>query len=273
LRDFLLDGFDPGDSTRSMLHSHVSDKVGSFLGGDLDIMLLYPATDIDDPDNPWDRDAAELMYTNQPIEIIPFSWNGGDGLHYGWAVLAPELDPDDHPCVSFAPVDESACWLGDQTGQALENLLVGAVANWEEWHREQGYPSPADDPRWATLCRALDLHPEVGSPDITAGARSKHAIRPTVPPGWRYEPTGDGIGVLADASAFAPHQEAAGWDRDTNLAQARRYLADGYPASALCMLKDTYSDREVMQTMRKAYQALGRALHVERTDIWLRHHE
>ncbi len=54
------------------------------------------------------------------------------------------------------------------------------------------------------MCRALDLRPDLGSSQITAGARSERAIRPAVPRGWRYEPTGDGIGVLAGAAAFAP---------------------------------------------------------------------
>ncbi|MFD1539241.1 hypothetical protein [Nonomuraea guangzhouensis] len=187
-------------------------------------------------------------------------------------VLAPELDLDDHPCVSFAPVDDHAVWLGDNTKQALENLLVGSMASWKAWGRTQGQPSPADDPRWTELCRALGLHPGIGSPDITAGARSSRAIRPTVPLGWRYESTDDGIGVLAEAAAFAPIavEIVPSWDDDEHIAHARDLLAAGYPASALCVLKALYPDRAAVETMRDAYQALGRTLHVERAEAWLR---
>lgn len=258
LRAFVLDGYDPEDGLE--VYEVAWEKCGSLLCGDLDTVLLDSSPDISDP--------PELGYQNQPMEIVPFGHNGGDGLHYGWAVLAPELDLDDHPCVSFAPVDDHAVWLGDNTKQALESLLVGSMASWQAWGRTQGQTSPADDPRWTELCRALGLRPDIGSPDITAGARSSRAIRPTVFPGWRYEPTDDGIGVLAEAAAFAPI--VSSWDDDEVIAHARELLAAGYPASALCVLKAPYPDREAVETMRDAYQALGRTLHVERAAAWLR---
>lgn len=273
LREFLLDGFDPptvGDYAYevSCRNQHIWKKCQSFFCGDIDIDVFGLALDtVSEP-------AGELYYDNQPIEFVPFGWNGGDGLQYGWAVLAPELDLDDQLCVSFAPVDEHAVWLGDNTKQALENLLVGEVAGWEEWSRQEGKPSPADDPRWTVLCHALGLNPEIGSPHITAGARSTRMIRPMVPPGWRYEPMGDGIGVLAEATAFAPGalKLEPEWYEEEHIAEAQRLLTEGYPASALCVLKATYPEREVMQTMREAYRALGRMMHVERADLWLRYH-
>ncbi|MGH8792829.1 MAG: hypothetical protein ACRDXX_09295 [Stackebrandtia sp.] len=257
LREFVLDGFDPEDGLD--VWEYVFEKCGSLFCGEIDTILLDP---------------KELCYDSQPMEIVPFGWNGGDGLHYGWAVLAPELDSDDYQCVSFASIDDHAVWLGDHTKEALENLLVGGVAGWAEWGRRQGLPSPVDDPRWMTLCRSLDLRPGIGSAQITPGARSNRMIHPTIPPGWRYEPAADGIGVLAEATAFAPASTTADpeWGGDEHLAHARRLLAAGYPASALGVLKATYPEREVMRTMREAYQALGRTLHVERADIWLRNH-
>jgi hypothetical protein len=90
--------------------------------------------------------------------------------------LAPELDLDDHPCVSFAPVDDHALWLAIPPNRRWRT-------SWAEWGHAPGLPAPADDPRWTELCRALDLHPDAGSPDITAGARSNRAISPTVPLG------------------------------------------------------------------------------------------
>jgi hypothetical protein len=270
LAAFLMDGLDPEDPD---VWSYASwmDRGGDLFCGDISASLLGEPPGSDDPQ----IRCGELGYSFQPLEILPFCWNGGDGLHYGWAVLAPELDADDHVCVSFAPGDDQACWLGDNTKEALENLLVGAMANWTTRGREQGLASPAEDARWAAVCRALDLRPDIGSPRITPGARSKQAIRPEIPPGWRYESTDDGIGVLAPAAAFAPGTVRVKdpWDSDEYLPQARRFLADGYPASALCVLKSLMSyDRATVQLMREAYEQLGRELHAERAELWLRLH-
>ncbi|MEV3927271.1 hypothetical protein [Actinomadura coerulea] len=243
------------------------DRVGTLFGGDIAADLLGEPSVSDDPRGL----CGELCYHFQPLEILPFCWNGGDGLHYGWAVLAPELDAEDHICVSFAPVDDWAVWLGDNTKEALENLLSGEMANWAKWGREQGLQSPAEDERWPAVCRALDLHPHIGSPQIGPGARSKRTIRPEVPLNWRYEPTGDGIGVLAEAAAFAPDIVHRPWDSDEHLSLTRWFLDDGYPGSALCVLKSLGGyDRPIVQMMREAYQQLGRALHVERAELWLR---
>src|SRR4029078_5136539 len=79
-----------------------------------------------------DAFSGELAYDDEPIELLPFCWNGGDGLHYGWVVWAPDLDLDDHPCVSFAPGEDGVCWLGGNTKEALENLLVGKMQGWQK---------------------------------------------------------------------------------------------------------------------------------------------
>jgi hypothetical protein len=266
LVEFLMDGLDPEDPDVWRYASWM-DRGGDLFCGDISSNLLGRPPRGDDPLTL----CGELSSAFQPLEIIPFCWNGGDALHYGWAVLAPELDAEDHMCVSFAPGDDRAVWLGDTTKEALENLLVGSMANWTSWGRRQGLASPAEDERWVAVCRALGLRPEIGTRRITAGARSKRAIRPEVPPGWRYEPTGDGIGVLAPVSAFAPGTFRMDRAWDDELAWARRFLADGHPGSALCVLKSLpFYDRETVRLMREAYGRLGRDLHAERAELWLR---
>jgi hypothetical protein len=265
LRTYLRADFDP---VNGEVCEHAWLKVGGFFCGDLTALLL-------DPDWPnAEGQHIELGYHHQPVEIVPFCRNWGGGLHYGWAVLAPELDLDDQVCVSFAPGDGSACWLGDTTKHALENLLVGCLATWTQREKLNGRPSPAEDPRWQALCAALDLRPAIWSPDITPGARSPRSIQPVVPPGWRYQRSNDGIGVLADESAFAPEPaDLANWrHRDERVDHARRLVAAGYPASAVHVLKYEFPERDDMLVMRDAYQALGRDLHVERADIWLSYH-
>lgn len=238
-----MDGLDPEDPDTWRYASWI-DRGGDLFCGDIDATLLGMPTESGDPRGL----CRELAYHFQPIEILPFCWNGGDGLHYGWAVLAPELDADDYVCVSFAPVDDEAAWLGDDTREALENLLVGRLADWTAHGREQGLMSPVEDERWTAVCCALDLRPDIGFGQITPGARSERLIRPKVPLGWRYEPTEDGIGVLAESSAFAPEtvRVDSPWDFDNYRPLARRFLADGFPGTALCVLKSlSYYDHAI----------------------------
>jgi hypothetical protein len=221
----------------------------------------------------------------EPIELLDFACDNSSG--FSWAVLASELNLDDHPCVSYDPHEDEVVWLGDNTKQALETLLVGEMARWEEDNQRlrrratsrgvnaaavRGEPSPAEDPRWAELCHALDLDPDINSTQSAWGARRDRPIRPSVPPGWRYESAGDGVGVLAEADAFvpAPFEIDPGWYGDESVHHARHMLSEGYPATALCILKHTYREPGVMETMREAYQILGRTLHVQRADAWIR---
>lgn len=58
---------------------------------------------------------------------------------------------------------------------------------------------------------------------------------------------------------------------EEQVARARELVAAGYAGDALCVLKDASPDRDVMHAMREAYEALGRTIHVERVDAWLRY--
>jgi hypothetical protein len=263
LRDHILSDHEPGTD----VFDHAWRRVGMFFCGDLTTNLLTGEPD-DRPTHP------ELIYHYQPVEIVPFCRAGVDALHYGWAVLAPELDLDDQPCVSFAPVDDEACWLGDTTHQALENLLTGHLLGWAAWGRAEVEPSPDIDPRWRALCDTLGLRPVAEPGDITAGARSPRALRPVVPPGWHYEPSVDGVGVLAPAAAFAPDPiDLVDWhDVDERIATGRQLISAGHPASAVEVLKSRHPEPADMRVLRDAYRALGRDLHVERAEIWLDRH-
>lgn len=268
LVEYLMEGLDPADPEVWQFGSWL-DRGGDVFCGDVSPSLLGEPND--DPL----ALCGELAYVFQPMEILPFCWNGGDGLHYGWAVLAPELDSPDQPCVSFASLDERAVWLGDDTRQALENLLVGALANWHDRGRAQGLPSPAEDFRVLALCRALDLRPDFASPWITAGARSTRELQPVVPQGWRYAPTDDGIGVLAPAAAFDADtaHPAHPADVEDNRQLARGFLDRRLPGSALCVLKSmSCYDTATVCLLAEAYRQLGRRLHVERAELWLRLH-
>lgn len=210
------------------------------------------------------------------FETLPFASNGGDGLYYAWAVLAPELDRADYPCVSFAPVDDGgAAWLGRDTREGLANLLVGNVRGWERFGQANGAASPVADPRWGALIDRFGLVPDLASTLITAGARSRQKLEPEVPLGWRWEPAPDGLGVLAPAERFAPSPPIiSSKARPADLVkQARALLRAGHAASALSVLKvsrqRSSTHGATVEAMRDAYATLGREMHASRAARWL----
>lgn len=245
--------------------SAISDRAGHLLGV-ADFTLF--------------TDSLGGLYTNHPFELVTFAMNGGAGLQYGWAVLAEELGQRDFPCVAWAPSDLTATWLGDDTRQALETLMVGAVRSWA--HFGSAGESPDSEPDWAELLAHVGLAPNLADLTIGAGARVSAELRrpvwPVVPEGYRYVETRDGLGVLAPHSAFAGaevHLDSA-WFEDEHIAHARRHLAEGHAAAALVVLKATrYENPHYAPTvlaMRDAYRQLSRPLMVAQTEVWLAEH-
>lgn len=77
--------------------------------------------------------------------------------------------------------------------------------------------------------------------------------------------------MLAPEAAFSPDTAPLdnGGTTADQLIWACLLIEDGYPASALAVLKATRRDGEVMRQMRRAHLALGRETHAARADIWL----
>lgn len=220
-----------------------------------------------------DDATPELRYASTPFELVPVSWNGGDGLHYDWVVHAPELDADEFPMVSYAPVDDGAVWLGDDTAEGLANLLVGRRRGWQRW--EKGRPDPALDPRWAAIVTAIGRTPDLDDPRITVGARSDRPCIPRIPDGYRFEPGPDGIGVLAPADRFgdlhdgAPDSPTSSWC----WGRSEALIREDAHAGALVWLKRFRQrepeDRETVERMLLCYEALDRPMHARRAERWL----
>lgn len=100
-------------------------------------------------------------------------------------------------------------------------------------------------------------------------------VSPAVPDGWRFEPTRDGIGVLAPAACFgdAPsldlgyYAELAPVERAATVA-----LMKGHPATSLLLLReffahnhhgDAVAARATLRLMAQAYRSLDRPLLAE----------
>lgn len=218
-----------------------------------------------------EREACtELAYLTTPFELTPCSWNGGDGLHYDWVVHAPELQRTDFPMVSFAPLEDGAVWLGDNTAQGLAHLMVGN----RKGRVELGQEDPLGGEEWETLVALLGHRPDPDDERIMAGARSELCCVPSVPAGYRFEEGPDGVGVLADASLFGDLDfEAMPGDQALFEREAARLAAEGKHAGALVLLKNLRSWEPdnpcVVEQMRNAYVALGRPMHAARAAGWL----
>jgi len=262
LLDWVLEGY--VSNAGYSMYEHTSRRDGVLYEGLEPFMLAARCGEDLGENRHWN------LYDDQwPFEIVEFASNGGDSLIYGWALLAEELDLDELPCVSYAPCDRGACWLGDKLTEALENMLVGSERGASTRSRRQS-------PEWKALCDAFDLRPDLARTDITAGARSTRQLVPSVPDGWRFEQAEDGIGVLAPESTFSPtpptghSAEPRYW-----LLVGVQYLRKGYPASALLALKRARRKRiseklpDIERAMGDAYLALGRPALAACVTLWL----
>jgi hypothetical protein len=158
-------------------------------------------------------------------------------------------------------------------------MLVGKFVGCPRGGRrgETGATDPREGRVWKELCAALDLRPDVERTDVTRGARTERVLAPRVPNGWRFEPTDDGVGVLAPASAFASGPFTTdGLDSEAStVARAKEHLAASHPASALLTVKNgVYEDalNPLVELAREAYLALGRAALAQRASAWLEAH-
>jgi hypothetical protein len=179
-------------------------------------------------------------YFHTPPELFPFGSNGADGIHYGFVVHAPELEQSDYPIGEFAPMDDTGVTLiGNTTKTALECLLSEALEI-----EESGKRSLIDE-----LAQTLDLStaPEKVREDYTT------PIQLYIPSGWYFEPSGDGIGVLAPSSFWSPNTPTIEtWefetiergierpDVDRAIEEVQRAFYDEYPATALFILRELY---------------------------------
>jgi hypothetical protein len=225
-----------------------------------------------------------FSYPKLPFELLPFGWQGGDALQYGHLVHAPELERDELPVGSFSPADDAGVvWLGDDTRGALQNLVSANLR------------IAAEDPEWGgsvedylanrafvAFCRKFDIRLEP-APDgtITYGGRSDRSIVPAIPPGWRYEPTRNRVGVLAKEDAFDPSDKPRPYRRGKLapfVERAEKLLGRGFPASALRQLYEVHEAATldvageggvVLRRMRDAYEALGREVLARRVESYI----
>ena len=131
-----------------------------------------------------------------PPELFPIGSTGGDGVHYGYLLHAPELPADDYPLGCFLPGNsDGVLYLGCSTREAVENIVAYV-------HRE-GPGELSKDAGKVLAKLGLRIDP-ARSKRVRwlEGERYRRVPPREIPPGYRHVMTRDGVGVLAPEAAF-----------------------------------------------------------------------
>jgi hypothetical protein len=162
-------------------------------------------------------------YWGTPPELFPVGTTGCDGDHYGFLLHAPEIDLDELPYAHYCPMDpDGVILVGSTTKQGIASVMA----------RHLSYDfEPAEKKKIiAAVARMCSIRPE---------EEANPAI--SIPSGWKFLPSSDGVGTLAPARLFAPYP-AVRFDQygppTPFVEAAEAALHGGYPATALHYLRE-----------------------------------
>jgi hypothetical protein len=219
-----------------------------------------------------------------PCEFFAFASPQVDGIDYGFVVHAPELPQEDFLVCELDPKDmvRGLRLLGKNFGEGLETLLSRGLSSrkkdanvWEQVTRGYQVNPEIIINRMSALATHLGLYPDAKKTKSKIFDSNGPEPKPTVPKGWKHVPSIDGVGVLAPALFFGEYQEELKeldttyeCDAEPIIDFANRALQDGYPASALLVLRDALFQnayvekvaKELVAPTKEAYLALNRPL-------------
>lgn len=214
-------------------------------------------------------------YPGVPPEFFPFARLGQDGIYYGYVIHAPELSIN--PSIGiFDPIPCEGCegvkLLGNNFEDALDKLLSEAL---------EFYSTDEELQTIDAIASFLNVQPNLDKRNPRY-MEYHDSILPVIPPGWHYEPSSDGIGVLAPHEAFIPNSPTCeSWSFDVSQGKGYPIIQDveaalqfteecferNAPASALFVLRELYwrsgDERLFIQSKelwKNAYSQLGRPL-------------
>lgn len=208
---------------RGMLY-FTDPSLGIFLGGPWQAAFVPKA-----------RRTFDIRYRQTPPELVPFARLGADGVHYGFVVRTPEIPSSDYAVGELSPMDgDPVALVGKGFLEAMENLASEHLDMLED---EQ----PADAAIRRSTCKLLGISPS------TRWAERRYTrdgdARPipvTRARGYKFEPTLDGIGVLAPESAFLSHSTPEADSPAKALAAARAHMKNANHGAALVVLKNAW---------------------------------
>ena len=185
-------------------------------------------------------------------------------------IHAPELVASDYPIARFEPMDSGRVYLlGTSTFEAVETHLSTKMRDAQQYNWE----SPLSHEWWPQVSARLTelgIVPDPGKAGRNYDRGHGKLVLPTVPEGWRHDPSSDGVGVLAPVEKFDPACSYSMADRpnaSSTLEAASRHATDGFPATALWLLRECYwhtwapvgdETVAVCRAMADLYRSLGR---------------
>ncbi len=163
----------------------------------------------------------DARYDGTPPELFPVGKTGCDGDHYGFLLHAPELELNDLPFAHYCPMDSDGVIL---VGSTTEMGIASVMG----WHLS--FVSAVKKERIAKIAGACKIRPqEEQNPAVS------------VPHGWRFAPSSDGVGTLAPAKLFDPGPLLE-FDRNKSSVPfedaAERAISGGHLATALHYLRE-----------------------------------
>lgn len=200
----------------------------------------------------------DLRYHQTPTELFPFGRPGVDGIHFGYLIHDVKLGPD-FAVGYFCPMDlDGVQHVGVDTLDGLGTLLSRRLCDSIE--------KPVAD-QIRALAKILGVKASKSRNRQKAGwgfglpSDNLPVVKNRVPKNWKEVKTQDGLGVLAATSAFTSKSMKGSWRE-----RATRLLDDGYPGSALVVVRDAaWNDAlnpgEVSDLLQRAYTDLERPLH------------
>ena len=165
----------------------------------------------------------DARYDGTPPELFPIGKTGCDGDHYGFLLHAPELELNDLPFAHYCPMDsEGVILVGSTTEMGIASVMA--------WRLSYDFVGAVEKERIAKIASACKIRPqEEQNPAVS------------VPIGWRFVPSSDGIGTLAPAKLFAS-EPLLEFDRYKSPAPfedaAERAIRGGHWGTALHYLRE-----------------------------------
>jgi hypothetical protein len=176
--------------------------------------------------------------------------------------------------------------LGENTRSAFEFLLARGLKYCSVEYKTKHYGEEVSDKTMSyfklseqearkkvfALSMLLNVNPTKA---VIPENYGKRQIVPKIPTDWRFEPTADGIGVLAHQSQFLPdfvYSPTLSFKTlEEEMGFINNFLQQGFPATALWIIREKYwagsYERpfpELAPTWAKIYEALNRPLLVKR---------
>lgn len=218
-----------------------------------------------------------FRFRNDPPELLTVALGSSDGLHWGYwfderpdvATIASYYNHDAYE------ITDDGCSLFDAFRRHLESAWQGAKDD-----EDRAETKKLDRLRELLTAAAGDTRPETGDrfADRMRSVRSTRLARVVAA-------SSEGMGIVAPAETYSPlakatpwlHAELAEGDLEGHVAEARRALEAGFPATALKLGRELWSLRgsaceaAASELLVGAYRALGRPELAEIAGLHARH--